>query len=440
MRPERESRLILAAVRARAKMHEFRAAEEDHVPFRRAPETLFPLVVGILHDAAGAVADQFVDRAKGPIVPSAWEKDDGSIGHMVRYSASFFDAFLESQLNAELTTEFSLLCAASYYLSDSVGSAVVVARRSATPPLELGHGLAQVAWHILLGDVGPIDGASQHTQFGDRLLNALTRHLSLEGNAEEEIRAICTELRTSVYDNGSAREVVYADIVTALCARKLENAARTILPPSSGLPLASWTEALRKPRFPKELWPAQRRISEAGLLRGNSGVVQMPTSAGKTRATELIIRSVFLSGRSNLAVIVAPFRSLCHDIRSDLVGAFAGEDVALDEVSDSFLLDVDIAGVLAQRSVLIVTPEKMLYMLRRAPELAERIGLVIYDEGHQFEGFARGPTYELLLSSLRMTLAPEAQVILISAVIGNAPVIAEWLIGDANAVISVSVL
>jgi len=417
-------------------MHEFRAAEEDYVPFRRTPETLFPLAVGILHDAAGAIADRFTVGGEGPVVPSAWEEDDGSIGPMVRFSASFFDAFLESQLNAELTTEFSVLCAASYYLADSVGSAVVVARRSEAPPLELGHGLARVAWHILRGDVGPIDGASQHAELGNRLLNALTRHFSLEADAEEEIRAICAELRASVYDNGSAREVVYADTVTALCARKLDNAARTILPPSSGLPLASWAEALRKPRFPKELWPAQRRIADAGLLRGNSGLVQMPTSAGKTRATELIIRSVFSSGRSNLAVIVAPFRSLCHDIRSDLVGAFAGEDVTLDEVSDSFLLDVDMAGVLAQRSVLIVTPEKMLYMLRRAPELAERIGLVIYDEGHQFEGFARGPTYELLLSSLRMTLAPEAQVVLISAVIGNAPVIAEWLIGDANAVIS----
>lgn len=436
MRPERESRLILAAVQARAKMHEFRAAEEDYVPFRRAPETLFPLAVGILHDAAGAIADLFINRAEGPVMPAAWEEDDGPIGPMVRFSASFFDAFLASQLNAELTTEFSVLCAASYYLADSVGSAVVVARRSEAPPLELGHGLARVAWHILRGDAGPLDGYSQHTEFGNRLLNALTRHFSLEGDAEEEIRATCAELRSSIYDNGSAREVVYADMVTALCARKLDNAARTILPPSSGLPLASWTEALHKPRFPKELWPAQRRIADAGLLRGNSGVVQMPTSAGKTRATELIIRSVFLSGRSNLAVIVAPFRSLCHDIRSDLVGAFAGEDVTLDEVSDSFLLDVDIAGVLAQRSVLIVTPEKMLYMLRRAPELAERIGLVIYDEGHQFEGFARGPTYELLLSSLRMTLAPEAQVVLISAVIGNAPVIAEWLIRDANAVIS----
>src|SRR3546814_15606913 len=107
----------------------------------------------------------------------------------------------------------------------------------------------------------------------------------------------------------------------------------------------------------------------------------MPSSAAKRGAAELIIRSMFVSGRSNLAVIVAPFRSLCNDIRSDLVGAFAGEDVALNEVSDSFLLDVDIAGVLAQRSVLIVTPEQMLYMQRRAPELAELIGLVIYEIG-----------------------------------------------------------
>jgi len=44
--------------------------------------------------------------------------------------------------------------------------------------------------------------------------------------------------------------------------------------------------------------------------------------------------------------------------------------------------------------VLIVTPEKLLYMLRRAPQLTESIGLVIYDEGHQFDGMARGPTYE----------------------------------------------
>lgn len=84
---------------------------------------------------------------------------------------------------------------------------------------------------------------------------------------------------------------------------------------------------------------------------------------------------------------------------------------------------------------MIVTPEKLLYMLRRAPDMAERIGLMIYDEGHQFDGMARGPTYELLLTSLRMALRPETQVILISAVIGNADDVAEWLIGDREAVL-----
>ena len=83
-----------------------------------------------------------------------------------------------------------------------------------------------------------------------------------------------------------------------------------------------------------------------------------------------------------------------------------------------------------------MTPEKLLYILRRAPDLADRVGLVIYDEGHQFDGIARGPTYELLLTSLRMALPAGAQIVLISAVIRNAADIAGWLIGDTKAVIA----
>ena len=163
----------------------------------------------------------------------------------------------------------------------------------------------------------------------------------------------------------------------------------------------------RKTPFPVELWPAQLRIAAAGLLRGRSALVQMPTSAGKTRATEVLIRSAFLANRASLAVIVAPYRSLCHDIRGDLSLAFAGEPISLDEASNSYQLDLELEALFANNTILIVTPEKSLYMLRRAPELAQRIGLVIYDEGHQFDGMARGPTYELLLTSLKMALSPE---------------------------------
>ncbi|WP_375159637.1 helicase-related protein [Bradyrhizobium sp. RDT46] len=77
----------------------------------------------------------------------------------------------------------------------------------------------------------------------------------------------------------------------------------------------------------------------------------------------------------------------------------------------------------------------MLYLLRRTPELADQIGLVVYDEGHQFDSGARGVTYELLLTSLKLLLGSETQVVLISAVIANAARIAEWLLGDANLVV-----
>src|ERR1700722_16806669 len=123
----------------------------------------------------------------------------------------------------------------------------------------------------------------------------------------------------------------------------------------------------------------------------------MPTSAGKTRATELILRSGFLSGRASLAVIVCPFRSLCHDIRGDMARAFSGENVVLNEATDSFQPDLSVEALWQQKTILIVTPEKLLYLLRRTPDLARHIGLVIYDEGHQFDSGARGVTYELLL-------------------------------------------
>lgn len=164
-------------------------------------------------------------------------------------------------------------------------------------------------------------------------------------------------------------------------------------------------------------------------------MIQMPTSAGKTRATELILRSGFLADRFSLAVMVCPFRSLCHDIRRDMAYAFTGDNVVVKEATDSFQEDLAVEELFDHKTILIVTPEKLLYLLRRTPELAEQIGLVVYDEGHQFDSGARGVTYELLLTSLKLLLDPETQVVLISAVIANAPRIAEWLLGDADLVV-----
>ena len=437
MRPDTNAINILSTTRATAKMHEFRVAREDFIALPRNPAMLFTLAVGLLGDVAATVANGPGDYG-APIdtlpVPRGWGETGPSPIDGLRFASVYFDAFLNARLDDTITTEFSLLCASAYYLAGNVGSAAVIIRQMEPPELELAGGLGLLIHSILANGFAPIDDEHPHASHTAAILTALGGFIRFDNDAIA-VHEACAILRSAAYANGSPRELLYADLVSAVAANKLRNAARTILPAASDLDSDAWRPALAKPHFPVELWPAQQRIAAAGLLRGLSAVVQMPTSAGKTRGTELVIRSAFLANRASLAVIVAPYRSLCHDIRGDLSVAFAGEPISLDEVSDAYQPDFELEALYANNTVLIVTPEKLLYMLRRVPELAKRIGLVIYDEGHQFEGMARGPTYELLLTSLKMALASETQIVLISAVIGNATDIAAWLIGNQQAVI-----
>ena len=439
MKPESSAQDVLSTTRARAKMREFRVAESDFNELRRDPAILFGLAIAILGDVASTVASQsggeLVDASKDLPIPPSWKQDDADPQTSLRFASIFFDAYINAELDAELTPELSLLCAAAYYIERSVGSAAVVVRRMDPPDPEIASGLGFLLYVILRNEFATITVPHVHQKRASALLKALSAFFAIQGDASQ-VTAATGELRKYSRTTGSPRELLYADVICAICILKLRNAARTILPMTSGLEVELWRLALTKPGFPIELWPAQQRIADAGVLGGGSAVIQMPTSAGKTRATELIIRSAFQSKRAQLAVIVAPYRSLCHDIRGDLVTAFSGENIRLNEASESYQVDLALKDLFADDSVLIVTPEKLLYMLRWEPGLAERIGLIIYDEGHQFDGMARGPTYELLLTSLRMTLKRETQIILISAVIGNAGDVAEWLIGDRDNVVN----
>lgn len=439
MNPEANARTILSTARARAKMHEFRVAPEYFNDLPRDPSVLFSLATGILGDVTSTLADGFTDgveAAQGSIpVPEYWEERGDDPLESLKFASIFFDAYIAADLDRELTPELSLLCAAAYYIAGNIGSATVIIRHMEAPEFSSESGFIFLLYSVLSNKFDQMEEGYAEKTHASGVLNALNGFFSIENDQTEVVEA-CKKMRNFSRAFGSPREILYSDIIAAVCSLKLANSSRTILPIASGLDAEQWGPALAKPSFPIELWPAQQKISAAGTLFGKSAVIQMPTSAGKTRATELIIRSAFLSNRAKLAVIVAPYRSLCHDIRGDLVNAFSGEDILVDEATDSFQFDVTLDNFLETKTVLIVTPEKLLYMLRRMPELADRVGLMIYDEGHQFDGISRGPTYELLLTSLKMSLPSETQIILISAVIGNATDLAAWLIGDSDAVVA----
>ena len=425
MRPEKKSQLLLGVTRSKAKMLEYGVPEEHHIKITQDPAKLFTLSIGLLGDLAAAINRE--------------EPDPDSLAELktnLLFSARFFDSYLQSKLNETLDPYLVLLGSASYYLCDLPGSASVLAKRidGDCPDLD-GDALEELLLWLLQADLrtyfdeteGPFGG------FIDGISKWILQFFE-DGNGEENLLDLATKLRDAVYEFGTPRQLLFGDVIAAVLRKKLENSAWKALPSYSGLPRDKWLHALQKDSFIKELWPAQHLLGKADVLKGESAIVQMPTSAGKTKATELILRSAFLAERVSLAIIIAPFRALCHEIKNSLVEAFHNEPTKVDELSDALQTDFEIAELLGHQQILVVTPEKLLYVLRHAPELAAHIGLLVFDEGHQFDSGTRGITYELLLTSLRSMIPAGTQKVLISAVISNAEAVGEWLNGEPNVV------
>ena len=79
--------------------------------------------------------------------------------------------------------------------------------------------------------------------------------------------------------------------------------------------------------------------------------------------------------------------------------------------------------------VLVCTSEKLDSMLRSNPSLMDDIGIVVADEFHLLQDPSRGPTLEILLSRIRHRVEG-AQILALSATVGNANDLAEWLDAD----------
>ncbi|MEL7399015.1 MAG: DEAD/DEAH box helicase [Pseudomonadota bacterium] len=425
MRPEQKSQLLLGVTRSKAKMLEYGVPEEHHIKITQDPAKLFTLSIGLLGDLAAAINRE--------------EPDPDSLAELktnLLFSARFFDSYLQSKLNETLDPYLVLLGSASYYLCDLPGSASVLAKRidGDCPDLD-GDSLEDLLLWLLQADLETyFDGAEgPFGGFIDGISKWILQFFE-DGNGEENLLDLATKLRDAVYEFGTPRQLLFGDVIAAVLRKKLENSAWKALPSYSGLPRDKWLHALQKDSFIKELWPAQHLLGQADVLKGESAIVQMPTSAGKTKATELILRSAFLAERVSLAIIIAPFRALCHEIKNSLVEAFHNETTKVDELSDALQTDFEIAELLGHQQILVVTPEKLLYVLRHAPELAAHVGLLVFDEGHQFDSGTRGITYELLLTSLRSMIPEGTQKVLISAVISNAEAVGEWLNGEPNVV------
>ena len=173
-----------------------------------------------------------------------------------------------------------------------------------------------------------------------------------------------------------------------------------------------------------KLRPAQEKAIEKGLLERKNLLVCTPTASGKTLIAELAALKSIIKGDGK-AIYIVPLKALASEKYKDFkkrYGNMAKIALSIGDIdsADSYLVDYDL---------IIVTAEKLDSLIRHHAPWVSLISTIIIDEIHLLNDPGRGPTLEILITILRQLLK-KAQIIGLSATIGNPEELAEWLKAD----------
>ncbi|HUW66965.1 MAG TPA: ATP-dependent DNA helicase [Candidatus Nanoarchaeia archaeon] len=174
-----------------------------------------------------------------------------------------------------------------------------------------------------------------------------------------------------------------------------------------------------------ELYPPQIKAVEAGLLENRNLLVSVPTASGKTMIAELaMLKSIFNGGK---CLYIVPLRALASEKfqrfkEFESIGVRAGISSGDFDSRDEWLAKTDI---------IVATSEKTDSLIRNGTAWMNDITVVVVDEIHLLDSPDRGPTLEVTIARL-MQMNPDAQIIGLSATVGNAKDMAQWL--DASLV------
>ncbi len=186
-----------------------------------------------------------------------------------------------------------------------------------------------------------------------------------------------------------------------------------------------------------ELWLSQMDALNLALNPQNrGGVINLRTSAGKTRVAELAILQTIKSDPNAKVLYLAPFRSLAFELERTFSKTLSPLGYHVSHLyGGSRFSGVD-RELVNEGHITIATPEKAKAMLRAAPELFGSVKLVIIDEGHLLGNNERNVRNELFFEHLRLLARRGgARILLLSAVLPNAGDLAAWVGGDVNAMV-----
>ena len=164
-----------------------------------------------------------------------------------------------------------------------------------------------------------------------------------------------------------------------------------------------------------------------GLLAGRNTLVAIPTASGKSLLAYMaIVARLSQSHDRAKAVYIVPLKALAMEKYEDLqaIAGAMGYTVGLG-VGDATSEAKNIEAC----NILVCTSEKLDSLLRHRSELVANVEIVVADEFHLLNDASRGPTLEINLTRLRH-VRPQAQLVALSATVGNCGELAAWLGAD----------
>ena len=170
-----------------------------------------------------------------------------------------------------------------------------------------------------------------------------------------------------------------------------------------------------------KLRPSQSKSLKAGLLENTSLLVCTPTAPGKTLVAELAMLNSIIRNRGK-AVYIVPLKALASEKYKEFRRKYShlikiGMSIGDFDSSDPYLHTFDL---------ILCTSEKLDSLLRHHVPWLRDVSVVIIDEIHLLNDPGRGPTLEILITLLKQMLK-NAQLIGLSATIGNEEELAGWL-------------
>lgn len=248
----------------------------------------------------------------------------------------------------------------------------------------------------------------------------------------EQVKALCIEPLDVFADESAPPCSVYPGpwhLASLLSSASKDLAASALVntPPPPGLDGGQWLTLMKRitTRRPY-LWRNHRQAISAGYLRpGVSVAISFPTGAGKSTLAELKIAAALLRGQK--VVFLAPTLALVDQTANALRVTFPDSEV-LRERTDDLILEADDNGLPA---ISVMTPERCLATLSFDREAFTGVGLLVFDECHLLhprQTNASRRSIDAMLSVLNFVIvAPEADLLFLSAMMMNTQEMADWM-------------